>query len=430
MTVTYDPSHPAYFDEADYRAEVTRVFDACHGCRLCWNLCPSFQSLFDIIDSEHDGKPEALTPREQDRIVDECYQCKLCYVKCPYVPPHEWQLDFPRLMLRGAAVRWQQRGGGLADQALARTDLLGRVGSAVAPLANALLGSPNSPARRALEKVAGVAAARQLPAYAGQRFSAWARRYLGGRAQRADNGDVALFQTCMVEYQNTGLGKDALRVLERNRIACAVPPNTVCCGMPWLDMGNLAAFRKQAAQNLAALAPYVRQGKDVVVLQPTCAYALRHEYPAYLKTDEAKLVAAHTYDVSEYLMNVHRAAGKGLDTAFTGTVPEAVTWHVPCHLKAQNVGFKSRDLLRLTGAQVTVVDKCAGIDGSWGLRARNYALAKKVAAPLGNGVRKAGHACVAGDCTLANGVIAEETGHRALHPVQVLARAYGIPEEA
>ncbi|MBI4492979.1 MAG: 4Fe-4S dicluster domain-containing protein [Chloroflexi bacterium] len=428
MTTTYDPRHPAYYDEDDLRGELGRVFDLCHGCRLCWNLCPSFGSLFDMIDTRHDGNVGAMAAAEQDRVVDECYQCKLCYVKCPYVPPHEWNLDFPRLMLRAAATRRERHGGNLADQFLGRTDLVGALSSAVAPVANAALGQPGSLPRRLMEQVVGIAAQRVLPLYAVERFSVWFKKR-PRPALEARNGRVAVFQTCLVEYQNPAIGHDAIKVYERNGIACDVPEGTVCCGMPWLDAGDVRAFIEQARKNARVLAAEVRQGKDVVVLQPTCGYVLKKEYPDYVGSEDAKLVGAHTYDVAEYLVRVHRAEGKGLDLQFSGPVPETITWHAPCHLRAQNIGFKSRDLLKLTGAKVVVVDKCAGIDGTWGLRARNYALARKVAQPLKAAIEKAHSAVVAGDCHLANGAIIEETGQRPLHPIQVLARAYGIAEE-
>jgi glycerol-3-phosphate dehydrogenase subunit C len=292
-----------------------------------------------------------------------------------------------------------------------------------------MMGGRNSLPRKMMQAVTGVAAARELPKYAAQRFSDWFRKYFSGKKQDRSNGSVALFPTCMVEYQNPGIGKDAARVMERNHIGCDLPDGLQCCGMPHLDIGNLEAFRAQAGENARILARQVRQGKEIVALQPTCAYTLKHEYPAYLKTEDARLVGEHTQDVGEYLMGVHRAEGKGLDTNFTGKVEENISWHIPCHLKAQNIGFKSRDLMRLTGAKVTLVDKCAGIDGGWGLRAENYEAAHKIAVPMVNAIEKAGHSCVAGDCSLANGVIAEETGKVASHPVQVLARAYGIPKE-
>lgn len=428
MTTTYNPRHPAYFNPQDLRGELSRVYDICGGCRLCWNLCPSFNDLFNIIDTQHDGAATELTDQEHDQVVDGCFQCKLCYIKCPYIPPHEWQLDFPRLMLRASAYRWRRRGGTLVDQVLARTDLLGKLNSALAPLVNRMTGNPRSFMRRLMELTIGIAAKRLLPTYASQTFSTWFRRR-GAAATSISNGSVALFQTCMVEYQNTGLGKDVVRVFEHNRIGCTVPGGTVCCGMPWLDVGNLDAFTEQARKNVAVLAAEVRAGKDVVVLQPTCGYVLKKECPDYLGSDDARLVGSHTYDATEYLMKVHREDGKGLDTTFPGAKPETITWQVPCHLRAQNIGFKSRDLMVLTGAKVTVVDRCAGIDGSWGLRAKNYEAAVKVALPMVNAVKRAGSQVVAGDCHLANGVITEETGRAPMHPIQVLARAYGFPEE-
>lgn len=405
-----------------------RVFDVCHGCRLCWNLCPSFSDLFGAIDNQHDGAVKELTDHEHEQVVEGCFQCKLCYLKCPYTPPHEWNLDFPRLMLRASAARWRRQGGSLVDQVLARTDLLGALNSAMAPLVNAITGTPGTVIRVLMEKTIGIAAKRVLPRYAAQRFSAWAKRR-SSPGGSTGNGTVALFQTCLVEYQNTALGKDTVRVFEHNKIGCSVPEGTVCCGMPWLDVGNLDAFTEQARKNVAALAPEVRAGRDVVVLQPTCGYVLKNEYPSYLGTEDAKLVGQHSYDASEYLMKVHREAGKGLDTNFPGPKPQTITWQVPCHLRAQNIGFKSRDLMALTGATVIVVDRCAGIDGSWGLRAKNYEAAVKVALPMVNAVKQAGSEVVAGDCNLANGVITEETGRAPMHPIQVLARAYGFPEE-
>lgn len=427
MSITYNPKDPAYYNEADFRAEATRTFDLCHGCRLCWNLCPSFESLFDTIDTAHDGEVEALTEPEQDRVVDECYQCKLCYVKCPYVPPHEWQLDFPRLMLRGVAVKRKRHGGSLADQFLGRTDQLGKVNSAMAPLANALTGKPGSLSRKVMERTVGIAADRILPTYARERFSSWFNKRKKP-AVAGKNGRVAIFQTCLIEYQNPRIGKDTVKVYERNDIACDVPSGAVCCGIPWLDGGNVDAFLKQAEKNISVLAQQVREGKDIVVPQPTCAYVLKKEYPGYVGGEDAEAVASHTYDVAEYLMKQHRERGI-LDTNFEGAVPATVTLHVPCHLRAQNIGLKSRDLLKLAGAEVKLAQNCSGIDGTWGLKAQNYEMARKVAQPLKAAIENADSEVVAGDCHLANGAILQETGQQPLHPIQVFARCYGIAED-
>ncbi len=441
---TYDPADPEYLDEGAVRAELTRVFDLCHGCRLCFNLCPSFPTLFDLIDAR-DGDVGGLTAAEQDRVVDACYQCKLCYLKCPYVPPHEWKLDFPRLMLR---VHARRHASGVparewvTDQVLGRTDLLGRVSTAVAPVVNAVTGHPGSLARRLMQRSVGLAAGRLLPPYARTRFTTWFRRRPADRGPAAFaagsvQAHVSVFPTCFVEYMDPAVGQDLVKVFEYNGVACSLPEGTRCCGAPWLHQGNVAAFSKVAARNVAVLADEVRAGRDVVVAQPTCAYVVRQDYPAYLaatsQAADARLVAAHASDPAEYLMKLHKGEGTNLDTEFpgraAGTVPDQVTYHVACHLQAEQIGLKSRDLLKVAGIRATPVQRCSGIDGTWGYRAENYELARKVAAPLKREVEAAGHEVVCGDCHLANGAILQETGIRPVHPIQLVARAYGIPEE-
>ncbi len=433
MTATYDPTDPKYFDPAALREEVDRVFDLCHGCRLCFNLCPSFPTLFRFVDA-NDGDASALTDGERDQVVDECYQCKLCYVKCPYVPPHEWELDFPRLMSRVHAVR-QKEGVGvkerLTDQFLARTDALGRASVAAAPVVNWATGTPGSWQRRLMEKTVGMASERLLPPYAKQRFTTWfKRRQHSGPG--SGGGAVSVFPTCFVEYMEPDVGRAIVEVYEHNRIACSLPKGTKCCGAPWLHSGHVEEFVKAARRNVAALAAEVRAGRDVIVAQPTCAYVVKRDYPIYAKGVDADLVASHTYDPAEYLMRRHRDAGD----AFTlrdefpgrdeGSVPDSVTYHVACHLQAQNTGLRSRDLLKVAGVKCTIVQRCSGIDGTWGYRAENYELARKVAAPLSREVEAAGNSVVCGDCHLANGSILQETGTQPVHPLQLMARAYGV----
>jgi len=433
MTTTYDHRHPAYYDEADMRGELNRVFDLCHGCRMCFNLCPSFPTLFDYAD-KYDGDVEQMTPAEQDHVVDECYQCKICYVKCPYIPPHEWDLDFPRLIMRAEAVRMKKGEDSLpekaAKHALGRPDVLGKLASGtMAPIANKSLTMPT--VRKVVEKVAGIASERVLPPYAKQRFTTWFKMRtasLSGRRQAR----AAVFPTCFVEYMQPDIGQDLVKVYERNGVECSLATTTSCCAAPLLHAGDVDGFVKVAEKNVKALAEDVRQGKDVVVPQPTCGYVLKKDYVQYVGDEakaDAELVAANTYDAAEYLVRLHRAEGTSLDTEFEGDVPENVTYHVACHLQAQNIGLKSRDLMKLTGTKITLVNKCSGIDGTWGYRAENYELARKVAQPLADAVEKAGNDVVTGDCHLANGAIVQETGKRPMHPIQMVARAYGIAEE-
>ena len=433
MTTTYDPFHPKYLDEADIRDELTRVYDLCHGCRLCFKFCTSFPTLFEMIDRHEDQDAGRLTPAQQDKVIDECFQCKLCYVSCPYVPgQHEWAIDFPRLMLRADAMLHENGHTSTRDkvttQMMGRTDLLGKVASAAAPLMNKAIGAkPGSLIRKAIEKTAGVSSVRLLPPFAKQRFSTWFNRRPKVRIGKRQ-GRVALFPTCLVEYQEPGIGHDLVKVYERNGIEVSLP-DVGCCGAPWLHSGDIDQFKKVANKNLKALAAEVRKGNEIVVPQPTCGYILKKDYVDYIGGANAQVVADNTYDAAEYLIKVHRGEGTTLDTEFVGHVPETITYHTPCHLRAQNIGLKSRDLMKLTGAKIKLVQQCSGIDGMWGLRAENAAISVPIAKKLGDEILRANGEVVAGDCHLANTAITEQTGTVPQHPLQVVARAYGISVE-
>jgi glycerol-3-phosphate dehydrogenase subunit C len=405
MTVTYDPHHPLYLDEADVRDELTRVYDLCHGCRLCFKFCSSFPTLFEMIDQHDDQDAGRLTPAQQDQVIDECFQCKLCYVNCPYVPgQHEWALDFPRLMLRADSMRLATGQVSVRDRAttqmMARTDMIG---------------------------TAGISSVRLLPPFTRQRFSTWFKRRPKVRIGKRQ-GRVALFPTCLVEYQEPAIGHDLVKVYERNGIEVGLI-DAGCCGAPWLHSGDREQFIKVAEKNIKILVDEVRKGSDIVVPQPTCGYILKKDYPDYVPGADADMIAEHTFDAAEYLMKVHRDPDTALDMDFDGDVPETITYHTPCHLRAQNIGLKSRDLMKLTGAKIKLVQQCSGIDGMWGLRAENADLAIPMASKLGAEITRAGGDVVAGDCHLANTAINEQTGNMPTHPIQIVARAYGIAAE-
>ena len=434
MTTTYDPKDPVYFDEADVRDELTRVYDLCHGCRLCFKFCTSFPTLFEMIDKHDDQDAGRLTPAEQDQVVDECFQCKLCYVNCPYIPElHEWNLDFPRLMLRADAMQHANGIKSFRDKAttqmMGRTDLLGTLATSTGPIANKMINAePGSAIRKVVAKTTGVSPVRLLPPYAKQRFSTWFKKRPEINLTKRQ-GRVTVFPTCLVEYQETDIGKDLVKVYERNGIECS-NTDAGCCGAPWLHSGNVKEFTKVAEKNIKTLAAEVRSGTDIVVPQPTCSYIIKKDYLDYVGGPDAELVAEHTYDAAEYLMKVHKGDDTSLDTDFRGDTVESITYHTPCHLRAQNIGFKSRDLMKLTGAKVKLVQQCSGIDGMWGFRAGNENISVPIAKKLGDQITKAGGDVVAGDCHLANTAIVEQTGRTPQHPLQVMARAYGIAEES
>lgn len=421
----FDLQSKEFWDSSALEKELRRVYDVCHGCRRCFNLCPSFNSLFDLIDSKGEDV-ENLTPVDLKTVVDLCYQCKLCYNHCPYTPPHYWQIDFPRLMLRAKAVEAKRAGVTFQDKILGQPDRLGRLGRRMAPLVNAA--NRIKPFRILLEKIIGIHRDRNLPVYHRETFVEWFHRHERQRARGTERREdkVILFYTCSVNYNDPAVGRAAVAVLQRNGIEVIVPRQK-CCGMPALDGGDVAAALEHASYNVKHLAEFVRRGYDIVIPGPTCSYMLKKEYPFLLTTTEARLVAEHSFDICEYLMRRYEQGQ--LDTAFE-PMTQRIAYQVPCHLRAQNIGYKSRDLLRLIpGTQVQVIERCSAVDGTWGLKKEYYPLSLKVADKLFREIETSQPDIVASDCPLAALQIVQGTRKKPLHPIQILARAYGLESE-
>lgn len=423
--MTLDLRSPDFWRPEGVDAELRRVYDLCSGCRRCLPLCPSFRILFERLDAEAvDLDVERLTPGNLKEVVDLCFQCKLCFNHCPYTPPHRWQIDFPRLMLRARAVEARQHGVRLQDRVLGNTELVGRVGSLTAPVSNWLASLP--PHRALVEKIVGIHRDRRLPRFARETFSAWFDRRRAPVPAAPSPARVALFATCTVEYQEPDTGKAAVAVLERNGVDVSLPAQR-CCGMPYLDGGAVRQAQDLVAANVRSLAAAVREGREIVVPGPTCSYMLKQEYPWLDGSEDAALVAAHTRDLFEYLAGLD--AGGRLDRGFS-RAPGRVAYQLPCHLKAQNMGTRTADVLRLTGATVEVIDRCSAVDGTWGLKREYFELSMKLAQPLFDGVAASGADRVATDCPLAALQIEQGTGRRACHPIRILAEAYGLEPDA
>jgi Fe-S oxidoreductase len=419
----FDLNSKEFWNEPEVEKEFRRVADICHGCRRCYNLCPSFSDLLNRIDNEKvDGDVDKLGTEDFKSVTDLCYQCKLCYNHCPYTPPHRWDIDFPRFMFRVKAVRGRKEGITLQDKFLGRTDLIGQLGSTFAPLVN---WANKSPALRSLMgKWLGIHAERNLPLYHQETFTKWFNsRSTSLKPSEVGKTDrVALFYTCSVNYNQPEIGKAGVEVLEKNRISVIVPKQK-CCGMPYLDGGDIDSTLENAKFNVASLYEAVQTGHNIVAPGPTCSYMLKQEYPFLIGTEEARKVAQNTYDICEYLMKFNEQ-GK-LNTQFTQSGGK-IAYHLPCHLKAQNIGFKSRDLMKLIpGTTVELLDHCAAIDGTWGLKKEYFELSLKIANPLLSGIQQARPDAVVTDCPLAGLQIQQGTGIKPLHPVEILKKAYG-----
>jgi Fe-S oxidoreductase len=445
--MAYD--NPQFWDSAHVESELHRVFEICNGCRLCFNLCPSFDVLFKRVDEldphadetsgkhieggkvieEHEAAQllkhvtvatenpvSLLQDEDKRRVVELCYECKLCFPKCPYVPPHEFAVDFPKLMLRAKMIGAREEGLAFRERFLGATDLVGGLMTQIAPLANAA--AHNRFNRMLMEKTIGIAKDRQLPDYAGEGFETW----WGRRApSRTGEQEVALFATCFVNYNDPSIGKAAVDVLER--AGCAVDcPDQVCCGMPKLDGGDIEGARKLARKNVESLLPAARAGKKILSPGPSCTLMLRNEYPELVPTAEGREVAAAVMDLSDFVLQQARA--NKLPKPPAGAVGK-VAFHVACHNRVQNFGYRGRDLLKWAGGDVTLVDRCCGMDGTWGMKSEFFEESLKVAEGAARKVEAAEPDTVSSDCPLAGLQLRQKTGRPSYHPVRILQAAYG-----
>jgi Fe-S oxidoreductase len=411
---------PEFLDRAALDAELERVFEHCHDCRRCLPLCPSFPSLFGAID-RHEQQASQLTLDEVREVIDLCYQCKLCYNHCPYHPPHDWEIDFPKLMSRAKLVQAREEGIPMAERVGMQQDLMGKVSCMSSALTNAAF--KNRAVRGMMEKGTGIDRRWIMPTYGRRPVS---KEFSGRATVSGENGKALLFTTCFVEYSEAETARAALQVLEHNGVAVEVAYDR-CCGAPFLHGGDLASARRNAEKVVASLAEQVRSGAQVVIPGPTCSYQIKREYPELLDSDDARLVAENSFDVGEYLFKL--GAAKLLVREFPRPLGR-VAYHLPCHLKAQNIGFRSRQLLALAGAEVEMLDFCSGVDGTWGMQTKWYDRSLAIADKLLEGVRQAAAQHVATDCPLAALRIQEGTGRRAVHPVVLLRDAYGLASEA
>jgi Fe-S oxidoreductase len=397
------------------------VAEVCHQCRRCLPLCSAFPRLFELVDAS-DREVEGLTRAAFEEVNELCFHCKSCFNHCPYTAPHAWDVDFPALMRRQQVARARRDGIPRLRRLATGTDRLGRLGS----LAPALLNLANRirPSRFLMEKVLGIHRDGVLPSYRGETFERWFRRR-GPRAEGA-NGRAVLFTTCSVNYSDPDAARAAVEVLERSdvRVDVCYPR---CCGMPFTDVGDLDAARRNAERNVADLLPFVEAGAAVVVPGPSCSLMLKTEYPKLVGSPAAARVACATRDLMEFVLELARE--KKLDRSFARPLGR-VAYHAPCHLRAQKIGLPAVALLeRLAGAEVVPIESCSGVDGTWGMQARFHAESMKVAARMLEGIGAAGADFVATDCPLSALRIEEGLGRKAVHPIALLHRAYGLGPE-
>ena len=434
--------HPLAWNDADFYdrdkldAELRRVFDICHGCRRCFNLCDSFPRLFDLIDGSSSGELDTVASAGFKPVVDACTLCDMCFLtKCPYVPPHEFDLDFPHLMLRYRAMELREGKVPPILRQLTKTDRNGRLARPVAGLANWASDTRNRLTRPLMESVAGIHRKADLPKYHGRTFvmRAAAKPPVIDRDAPAHGRKAVLYATCFVNYNNPRIGEVARAVLAQNGVETEVVYPT-CCGMPQLEHGDIASVAARAQKVAAELGPWIDKGYDVVALVPSCALMLKLEWPLIVPDDAAvRRLSAATRDLSEYVVDIARTEGlAGAPAPLEG----GVALHLACHARAQNMGAKAREMLALIpGFEIEVIERCSGHGGSWGVMKDNFEVALKVGKPAARSAAKSGKRCVASECPLAGAHIMQGVERLAgegapdgpaVHPIELFARACGI----
>jgi len=430
---------PEFWDPAALDRELERVFDICHGCRRCVSLCGAFPALFDLVDNSPSNELDTVPKDQYKAVVDQCYLCDMCFMtKCPYVPPHPWNLDFPHLMLRAKAVEFRATGGRWRDKLLSSTDGLGRF--AGIPIVTQAVNAVNrsAPGRIGAEHLLGVDRKAWRPEYAARKFRSDARSDDAPAVRDGERtpGKVAIFATCYVNYNEPGIGQDLLKILQHNEIPYRIVEKEACCGMPKLELGDLESVERLKNLNAPVLARLAREGYAILAAIPSCTLMFKKELPLLFPDDaDVQAIRSAIWDPFDYL--VARRKDGLLKTAFTQPLG-AVSYHVPCHGRVQNIGRKTEEMLKsIPGTQVTTVERCSGHAGTWGVKKAFHATAMKIGKPVFKAMAAAKPDYVSSDCQLAAHHIEQGIAEfsadalggkqpRVAHPITLLRLAYGL----
>jgi Fe-S oxidoreductase len=426
-----DWQNPDFYNEESLFHEMERVFDICHGCRRCVSLCQSFPTLFDLVDASESMEVDGVKKADYWKVVDHCYLCDLCYMtKCPYVPPHEWNLDFPHLMLRAKAVHYKNHGAKLRDKVLTSTDAVGAFAGipVIAQTVNAV--NKVGVARKALEAVAGIHSEAWLPEFSSKPLRSRLSRLPAstpGEPAGKTQGKVALFATCYMNRNEPGPGEDLLAVYEHNGIPVTLAEKERCCGMPKLELGDLDAVREAKEVNIPVLAKLVDEGWDLTALIPSCVLMFKQELPLMFPDDPDVLKVKNAfYDPFEYLMLRHKE-GK-LKTDFKQGLGK-VAYHAACHQRVQNIGPKTKETLALVpDTEVEIIERCSGHDGTYAVKKEFHEFAMKIVKPVVSRVNQSKPDHYGSDCAMAGHHIAHARadGTTPEHPITLMRKAYGL----
>ena len=424
-----DWKNPSFYDEQSLFKELERVFDICHGCRRCVSLCQSFPTLFDLVDESPTLEVDGIKKEDYWKVVDHCYLCDLCFMtKCPYVPPHEWNVDFPHLMLRAKAVKFEKGESKLRDRMLTSTDTVGKL-AGIPIVVQAVNAANRTPVfRKALDKALGVHPDAILPEYHSRTFRKRFKTAEGvAQPSGQTRGRVALFATCYGNYNEPHLGEDLVAVFRHNDIPVIIAEREQCCGMPKLELGDLEAVQRAKEANIPVLARLVDEGWDIVAPVPSCALMFKQELPLMYPDDpQVQKVKKAMFDPFEYLMLRHKE--QKLKTDFKNPLGK-IAYHVPCHLRVQNIGLKTRELLQLVpNTQIDTIERCSGHDGTYAVKSEFHAASMKICRPVVDRVKATACDHYSSDCPMAGHQIENGLGNdrKPEHPMALLRIAYDI----
>ena len=421
-----------FYDEEKLFAELERVYDICHGCRRCVSLCNAFPTLFDLVDESESMEVDGVAKKDYWKVVDHCYLCDLCYMtKCPYVPPHDWNLDFPHVMLRAKAVKFKKEGASFRDKILSSTDAVGKMASI--PVVVNFVNAANQTAatRSVLEKTLKVSSKAKLPKY----HSHTLRKRVGHdadantevKAGTKTTGKVAIFTTCYGNYNEPDMGEDLIAVLKHNGIQVKLVDKEQCCGMPKLELGDLEAVERAKQVNAPQLSKLIDEGWDIIAPVPSCVLMFKQELPLMFPEDASlQKIKASIFDPFEYL-NLRNRDGL-MNTEFKQSLGK-VAYHVACHQRVQNIGMKTRDILQMIpDTEVDAIERCSGHDGTYAVKSEYHDTSMKIGRPVVNRVKKAEANYYTSDCPMAGHHIANglDDGSEPTPPMGLLRKAYGI----
>jgi len=429
-----------FLDEQDLYQELERVFDICHGCRRCVSLCQSFPTLFDLVDESSTFEVDGVKKEDYMKVVDECYLCDLCYLtKCPYVPPHEWNIDFPHLMLRAKAFKFKKKKVKRRDKILSATDALAKLASIpiVVNVVNA--STKNKTMRKILQKTLGIHPQARLPMYHRRDFRSQFKKNSDIEASNTElkeagagiktTGRVVIFTTCYGNYNEPGIVRDLLAVLEHNKIEVSLMDLESCCGMPKMELGDLAGVEVLKNKNVPEMMRWLKAGWDFIMPIPSCALMFKQELPLLFADEpELKQIAQRIFDPFEYLDD--RLKAKKMLTDFTFSLGKIV-YQVACHQRVQRIGPKTKTILSLVPeVEIKMIERCSGHDGTYALKNEFFENAAKIARPVVKQIKQAKADYYTSDCAMAGRHLENliDDGSQSHHPITLLRMAYGLPE--